>query len=342
MTGIRPTLQFVDQLLGKQLFFYAGILKNPWPTAADGSDRYFKAQHRPMISEEEMLRIQAIKGGKTLVKHNRYNPLFPLRRLVLCQTCQHPLTGSSPRSRNGKKHDYYHCYNAACPMKGKAIGRDIIGKHFEEYLKRITPTDEFFAFFREVVLDLWKSKQEKLTKEADQYRRAVEEIEGQRKNIFYMRECGIYTDDQFRERIAEADNRVAAAKISLSETRIEQFDIEGAMCYAEQFIRNLSRQWRELPHALRPRFQRLVFPEGIPYDRKSGFGTAKVGSIFRLNERQTSDKSALVDSVRIYWNQLLLELLEYDRLRVCIREHYSDHAFANEQDEPPNEERLAA
>ena len=227
-------------------------------------------------------------------------------------------------------------------MKGKAIQKDAIENAFEEHLKRITPSDEFFAYFRNVVLDLWNSKNEKLINDADQYRRAVEEIEVQRKNIFYMRECGIYTDDQFRERISEADNRLAAVKISLSETRIDQFDIEGALCYAEQFIRNLSRQWSELPDALRPRFQRLVFPEGLPYDRKTGFGTSKLGCLFRLNEGRMSDKSALVDSVRIYWNQLLRELLEYDRLRICIGEHYVDHVIANEQHEPTGEERLAA
>jgi hypothetical protein len=42
------------------------------------------------------------------------------------------------------------------------------------------------------------------------------------------------------------ENEITAAKISLSEARIEQFDIEAALSYANQFIRNLDRQWFDL------------------------------------------------------------------------------------------------
>ncbi len=51
---------------------------------------------------------------------------------------------------------------------------------------------------------------------------------------------------------------------------------------------------------------------------------------------------ALVDSVRIYWNQLLRELLEYGALRICMREHYVDRPSSNQQDHPAKEARLAA
>jgi hypothetical protein len=35
-----------------------------------------------------------------------------------------------------------------------------------------------------------------------------------------------------------------------------------------------------------------------------------------------------VDSVRIYWNQLLRELLEYDQLRVCMIEYFTHRPLA--------------
>ena len=110
-----------------------------------------------------------------------------------------------------------------------------------------------------------------------------------------MRETGAYTQEQFKERISEIDNQVAVAKISLSETRIDQYDIETGIEYAKQAITDLSKQWIDLAPVLRARFQKLIFPQGIAYDRENGFGTVTLGRIFSLNREYTLQKSPLVD-----------------------------------------------
>ena len=69
-----------------------------------------------------------------------------------------------------------------------------------------------------------------------------------KKRIYEMREDGSYTKDNFAERKEEIENEIAATKISLSEARIEQFDIEGALTYATSFIRDLGRQWFDLEY----------------------------------------------------------------------------------------------
>lgn len=85
-------------------------------------------------------------------------------------------------------------------------------------------------------------------------------------------------------------------------------DIEGALAYAMNFIRNLGRQWFDLSPQLHSRFQKHVFPEGIPYDRRKGFGTTRLGLIYELNRRFAGEKSALVDLLGISWNQIIKEL----------------------------------
>ena len=114
-----------------------------------------------------------------------------------------------------------------------------------------------------------------------------------------MREDGSYTKEEFTERKAEVDNELIASRISRSESRIEQFDAEASLTYAERYISDLGRQWTDLPAHLYPRFQKLVFPEGIPYTKNKGFGTAKLGLIFEINETSYAQKSDLVDLGRI-------------------------------------------
>ena len=46
---------------------------------------------------------------------------------------------------------------------------------------------------------------------------------------------------------------------------------------------------------IRTRFQKLVFPQGISYDRETGFGTVTLGRIFKLSQTYTLTHSPLVD-----------------------------------------------
>jgi hypothetical protein len=69
---------------------------------------------------------------------------------------------------------------------------------------------------------------------------------------------------------------------------------------------------------VRPRFQKLVLPEGIPYDRETGFGTAKLGLIYELNRRFERQKSPVVDLGGISWNQLIRELINFPKAQTSL------------------------
>lgn len=307
--GAKSTPQLVDRILGKYLKFYAGIIFNPWT----GED--VNGLHKPMITKDEMYQIMLVRSGKAkTVKHNKYNPHFPLKRTVLCANCLRPLTGSAPRG-NGGKYYYYHCQNKECSMFGKGIHKLDLEREFLIYLERITPKEKFLKVFKETVLDLWQEKGRTFELEAEKYAKQLGILEAKKKRICEMREDGSYAKDEFIERKEEVENEVAAVKISLSEARIEQFDIEAALVYATNFIRNLGRQWFDLAPPLQSKFQKLIFPEGIPYKRNEGFGTAKLGYIYELNQHFAGDKSQLVDFVRTSWNQIIQELRAWQALQ---------------------------
>src|SRR3989344_4464049 len=287
------SLQTIDLILGKQLPFYAGLLTNPWPHPS-GEDKFIQGLHTPMITLEAIHRIQMIRSGKhTLYKYNRLNPLFPLKRTVLCSEGNKPLTGSSPRGNGGIYH-YYHCYRVGCSMKAKIISTEKLEKDFLEYLKKITPTEKFLRVFKASVIDYWSEQGAQFEFKAEQFKTQLATLEKQRKNIFEMREEGNYTIAEFKERRDEIDSKITAIKISYSEARIEQFDIESAVDYASAQIRNLPRLWKELLPETKARFQKLVFPEGISYHKEKGFGTAKLGCIYEISQQFNADLSPVV------------------------------------------------
>ena len=295
LTGIKPSYQFTDHLLSERIAFYAGLLPNPW-MAELGGERYIKGQHKPMISVDEMHTIRLIRtGGVARIIRDRNNPRFPLRRLVICPSCGRFLTGSTSSGRNRSGYSYYHCYNRECRLKNKAVAKAKIETDFTALLERVTPTEKFLRYFEHVVLTRWTSQIDTLKADARMREKTMKGLEDRRRNIFDMRERREYTPEQFSERMGEIENLIAVEKIAISETKIDQYDMETILSYAKQAITDIAKQWLNLVPTLRARFQKLIFPEGIAYDRDTGFGTVKLGCIFSLNREFELQKSPLVD-----------------------------------------------
>ncbi len=306
--GVKTRPQLVSRIFGKYLKFYVGILVNPW------TNEEVRGIHKPMITEEEYFKIRVLLSGKKInVKKVRLNPDFPLRQTVKCGICEKLLTGSCSRGRNDKYY-YYHCYNKECSMFGKAISKNKLENDFVEYLNLVTPKKEFLDSFKNIILNLWKERGSCFEEEARKYQGQLVILEEKRKRIYEMREDGSYTPEEFRERKEEIENAIMATKISLNETRIDQFDIEGALAYANQFISDLGRQWLDLAISHK-RFQKMVFPDGISYIRNSGFGTAKLGLIYELNSTCGLEKSLIVDYALTGWNQIISELREWEKIK---------------------------
>jgi hypothetical protein len=248
-----------------------------------------------MITKDEMVRIQQIRSGKKILfKRNKYNEKFPLRRTVLCESCLRPLTGSTPIG-NGGSYDYYHCYNKECILRSKFITKDTVEKAFVKHLIDITPNAEFLEAFKATVIDEWTTQGAEFEFKAEQHKVQLEVFEKQRKRVFEMREEGSYSVSEFQERKDEIDTKIATARISLSEARMDQFDIESAVNYAVEQIKNLPRFWADLEPALKPQFQKRVFPEGTIYEREKGFRTIKLGYIYEMNRDLRASKSSVVD-----------------------------------------------
>jgi site-specific DNA recombinase len=306
--GKKTMPQFVSKIFNRYLKFYAGILVNPW------TNEEIQGLHKPMITKEELFKIKILLSGKKLnVKHIKKNPKFPLRRTVFCNYCGRPLTGSCSHG-NGGEYFYYHCYSKDCPSYGKGFNKTELEKAFVEYLNSITPKKDFLEVFKTAVLDSWKEQGLNFKTEARNYERQLAILGEKRKRIFEMREDGSYTPEEFRERKEEIDNKIMATKISLSETRIEQFDIEGVLSYTNNFISNLGRQWLDLAVS-HSRFQKMVFPEGISYTRNKGFTTTRLGLIYELNRTFGTQKSPLVDCSLTSWNLIMAELRMWSSLK---------------------------
>jgi hypothetical protein len=80
----------------------------------------------------------------------------------------------------------------------------------------------------------------------------------------------------------------------LNETKIEEWDIEAAINYATHFMTDLARQWNDYSLEQKQRFQQMVFPEGITYEKNSGCRTNSLSVIYELLSESQIQNANLV------------------------------------------------
>lgn len=85
------------------------ILKNPIYYGCIRVWGEHKGAFEPVVSKSLFEKCQPdFIQSSQVAPRSTSNPLFPLRRFVICNHCKVPLTGSSSTGRHGDKYPYYH------------------------------------------------------------------------------------------------------------------------------------------------------------------------------------------------------------------------------------------
>ena len=188
------------------------------------------------------------------------------------------------------------------------------------YLEKVTPGKSFWTLLEAMVARMWKDRQGEIEVSLKRWKAVVRSLEERRGRVFEMREDGSYTKEEFQRRHQGVKVELTEARENLASCQLDNFDPTAALKYAEDFLTAWSSQWLDLVPEWRSRFQHLIFPEGIPYSRDSGFGTAKLGFIYEVNQRFVATNSKGVDLRGVNWNLLLHELKEYQNIQRVIKD----------------------
>lgn len=309
-SGRKTYPQLANRLVCQYLDYYRGVLINPW------TGETVKGRHSPMLTEEEYLRIVAVRDGRSLgrtAKKRRNNPDVPLRRLLICPDCGKFYTGSVSRGHGGR-YTYYHCVTRDCLNYAKGIRAPVAEAAFEALVAQYTLSDEFLLQLKDR-LEAGLSEMNlnaRVKLEQCDHRLAV--LEEKKKHIYEMREDGSYGKDEFLERKGLIEKEMSGVLWERSEHSLQNIDLDRLCAYALEFTRQFGGKWTIMPLEIRQRFQNLVFPEGISYHPKNGFGTCKVGPIFGLFRDLDTEKSSVVHWMGFDWNLVYQDLRKLAQL----------------------------
>jgi site-specific DNA recombinase len=242
------------------------------------------------------------------------NPLFPLRRLVICSLCGEGITGSSSTGRMGTRYPYYHHRMGGC-IAAANLPKAGFEERFVDYLKRIEPKPGAPAIFRAAVLDCWREKNRNRADEHARIRREIETLEKERERVFALHRAGVYTNEEFLEQknVIEVQKN---EKIHLLNRGVDDGTVlDEALTELAHLFENPAETWVQLEptYSRRLEFQRMIFKETVPFDGEL-FGTAELTCVYGMNREFQGDRSALVAQIRARWNGLLNELQSWRAL----------------------------
>lgn len=281
--------QVVEKMLKNPI--YCGIIR-VWDTETKGT-------FEPIIDENLYYLCQ--KGGTKgrNIKHLKTNTDFPLRKLVTCQFCNDPLTGSHSTGRKGIKYPYYHHHKQNCDY-AKSIPKENFEQIFVEYLNEINPSMEYEKAFKAIVIDIWKNNCKGFDSQNQEIRKEIETLEQHRQRIFELHQAKTYTDEEFIAQKTIVSKKIAEKESMIHDKRIEEFNMEEALEYCFNEIRDTSKTW--LKYAKEPEkriwFQNFIFEENLPFSGEK-FGTAKLTPIYNIYQEYLRDPSSLVTPQRI-------------------------------------------
>ena len=218
------------------------------------------------------------KRGGSAGRRKRDHEDFPLRRIVKCEECKKPVTGSWSKGKAGKKYAYYRCRQRGCSSFN--VRKDTMEATFVELLESLRPKAVYLALFREIVRDVWKQRQV----EAGAFRRTLEKrVVSIDERINQLIEAHVHAksiDRQtFETRMKREREALALVQLELSDAELDELDVEGVLTFAERLLTNAGRLWPSLDLGQKIRLQSAVFPTGLEFNGDA-FRTPELSSVF--------------------------------------------------------------
>ncbi|MBP6889613.1 MAG: recombinase zinc beta ribbon domain-containing protein [Candidatus Moranbacteria bacterium] len=269
------------------------ILKNPIYCGVIKVWGEHKCDFEPIISEGLFAKCQPDYARSLKISpRSTNNPLFPLRRFVVCNDCNTPLTGSTSKGRHRKEYSYYHHHDKEC-QKTKSIPKEAFEQQFIEYLDGISPDGEYEKLFKAIVVDIWKNNYKKIDQDNAKIRLKIAKLENERQKVFDFHRAGKYTDNDFEEQKNLVNTQIKQQYLLLQEKREEEFEMEEVLDYCFSYVRNTAKEWIEADYKTKIRLQKLVFAGRVQFDGEK-LGTADLRQVYGINQAYQSDKSSLV------------------------------------------------
>ncbi|WP_223233409.1 recombinase family protein [Chitinophaga sp. CF418] len=253
--------------------FYCGVINHG---LLEG--KIVEGNHEKLISKEIFLKVNDIhqSSGGYGVPHKKEQDEVPLKIFIRCDTCHQPFTGYVVKAKGLW---YYKCRTEGCKCN-KSAKR--IHELFGLLLHQYRVDNALIGPLKSALLTEYNEMNKEGLEQQIFFNNQLKEINIKIDNLeesrYVLKEISQETFDKFHPRyIKEQENILKQlAKFTQSISNPEEA-IEQALLLSCK----LPVVWSSSDAGAKEKLQKLIFPDGIVYDRKNeSFRTPKVNTIF--------------------------------------------------------------
>ncbi len=258
---------------------YGGLLCGKWT-----DHKFVRAKFDGPLFPTEWQELQRVLDGKRRVAapppRQSLHPEFPLRRFLCCPQCFKPVRGYAAVGRHGKRFLYYDCQNSAC---GFRVSVAEAHRLFLQFLQDVTPTPELLSLFRKVVLEVWEQQLTSLNAEGNSLRKEVDSLREEKHALVELMKRS-YDNPPLMESLQQDFQRVekqlTLATMTRNSHEIEEYDAEAVVGSCTCLLEHVGELWKTWPVEAQSKVQRLILPDGVPFDVLCGNRTPQLSLVY--------------------------------------------------------------
>lgn len=253
--------------------FYCGLISHGMLNG-----KVVGGKHEAMVSKELFLKVNDIISGSTRygVPHNMENENVPLKVFTRCASCGTPFTGYLVPKRGLY---YYKCRKNGC---GSNVRMEHLHEYFTDELKKYTigkymanPVLYELQYAYEETTKGNQEKEQILKSRLTDVNKKIDTIE---EKFFVTNEMDKETFDKFCIRYRKEKENILQELGRCGNVSSNKLS---ALRKAITISAQLPEIWKLVPAKTKEMFQKLVFPEGITFEKSTGrVLTNNVNSIF--------------------------------------------------------------
>ena len=235
--------------------FYCGYIEH---SLLDENEVIHGNQEK-LIDESIFNKINGI--SKAGYEHEKITEDFPLKRHVKCADCDGYLTGYTTK---GQK--YYKCNKIGCRSNHKA---EKLHEKYAEILNGYKIPDSIVPVFKEVLKNTYYEYHQEQDEIRTMALKKKTELEKQQEQVGIRYGLGEISHEIYNTTSNYIGKQINDVEQTLAECQQDYSNLINYIDEAIVFVNNLGTSWRNAQFNERQNLQKLIFPEGIYFDKQS-------------------------------------------------------------------------
>ena len=253
-----------------------------------------------LVEPELFKRVQdkLSSTAKKVPIYRKDNEDFPIRGLVICSECGKGLTASWSRG-NGGRYAKYRCMH--CPRKN--YNRDDDKKGNEGLETKFIKLLKTYSYKPELKEALVKAIEANLMQRNEVNIKRIKELENQilqlkaeAKQIAEKNFRNVISDNLAKEMLEENEQKASDLALQLHEHSDTKDEIMNVVRHSLSVLEDISSVWLRVDLDIKKRFQKFLFPDGLPFDGEK-FGTTRLAYCIEPKWTSTPQELHLVPRI---------------------------------------------